>query len=119
VADWLIQLGVPAGQIFKEDFAPAALQSCATTGASFHLDVPDFGKSTQIQEGETLLEALEREGLPIIGACRTGVCGACKCKVTAGQVSSSSESGLTPDEIAAGYVLACSSRANSDLSVAL
>ncbi|SFN57876.1 NADH oxidoreductase Hcr [Formivibrio citricus] len=118
-ADWLQQMGFPADQIFKEDFSPAAAQSCAVTDAYFQLEVPKFGKNTTISEGETLLDALEREGLPIIGACRTGVCGACKCKVTSGQVTSTSESSLTPDEIAAGYVLACSTRAKSDLSVEL
>ena len=118
-ADWLLQMGVPAEQIFKEDFSPATAQSCAVTDIHYQLEVPNFGKTTSINESETLLDALEREGLPIIGACRTGVCGSCKCKVTAGQVTTTSESTLSAEEVAAGYVLACSSHAKSDLSVEL
>lgn len=118
-AGWLLEMGFSADQIFKEDFSPTAALSCAVTDVHYHLEVPAFGKATTINESETLLDAMEREGLPIIGACRTGVCGSCKCKVTAGQVISTSESTLTAEEIAAGYVLACSTRAKSDLSVDL
>ena len=62
---------------------------------------------------------LEREGLPIIGACRTGVCGSCKCKVIDGEVESTSTVPLTPDEIAAGYVLACSGTVKGDVALAI
>jgi len=81
--------------------------------------VPAFGKQAGIAPGQSLLEALESEGLPIIGACRAGVCGSCKCKVLEGSVTSSSQMTLTPEQIAEGYVLACSSQAGSDLAVAL
>jgi NADH oxidoreductase Hcr len=30
---------------------------------------------------QSLLEGIEAEGLPIIAACRSGVCGACQCQV--------------------------------------
>ena len=68
---------------------------------------------------QTLLEALESAGLPIIGACRSGICGACKCQVTSGETASTSVATLTEAEINAGFVLACSSKARSDLVVAL
>ena len=66
-----------------------------------------------------IVDALEREGLPIIGACRAGVCGSCKCKVEAGSVESSSTLALTPEQVAEGYVLACSSKPTSDLQLTL
>lgn len=34
--------------------------------------------------GETVLDALERGGMPVIGSCRKGVCGTCEVKVLAG-----------------------------------
>ena len=40
----------------------------------------------------------EREGLPIIGACRTGVCGSCKCKVVDGEFETASTTPLTAEE---------------------
>ncbi|MEF1280065.1 2Fe-2S iron-sulfur cluster-binding protein, partial [Vibrio fortis] len=48
-----------------------------------------------------------------------GICGSCKCKVTKGSVSSSSQETLTPEEIEQGYVLACSSIIDSELEVEL
>jgi NADH oxidoreductase Hcr len=97
---------------------PAANDGAAT-GTAYALEVPDFGRSTGIAPGQTLLEALEGAGVPIVGACRSGVCGSCKCRVVAGEVDSTSTATLHADEIAAGYVLACSSTARSNLTVAL
>ena len=113
--------------LYEERFSAAAPTSNAAAtapnaeqaGAHFALRVPAFGTDSTIAADETLLDALEREGLPIIGACRAGVCGSCKCKVEAGSVESSSTLALTPDQVAEGYVLACSSKATSDLQLAL
>ena len=110
--------------LYEERFSAAAPTAATApnaeqTGAHFALSVPAFGTDSTIAANETLLDALEREGLPIIGACRAGVCGSCKCKVEAGSVESSSTLALTPDQVAAGYVLACSSKAKSDLQLAL
>lgn len=97
----------------------AAAPSAEQADANFALSVPAFGTDSTIAADETLLDALEREGLPIIGACRAGVCGSCKCKVEAGSVESSSTLALTAEQVAEGYVLACSSKATSDLQLAL
>lgn len=116
VSSWLSEAGVAA--IYRESFTPPTIE-IAADAAHYTLDVPAFGKTVDIAAGETLLDVMEREGLPIIGACRTGVCGSCKCKVQNGEVTSTSTLALTPDEIAAGFVLACSSTAQSDLTVSL
>lgn len=118
VSNWLQQAGVPEQAIHRESFTPPVIE-IEVGAARYELRVPAFGKTTEIAAGESLLDVMEREGLPIIGACRTGVCGSCKCKVESGTVTSTSAIPLTPDEVAAGYVLACSSTAQSDLIVAL
>ena len=111
--------------LYEERFTAAAstpiseAASSEATSAEFALSVPAFGSDSTIAAHETLLDALEREGLPIIGACRAGVCGSCKCKVEAGSVESSSTLALTPEQVAEGYVLACSSKATSDLQLTL
>ena len=99
--------------------AAATAPNAEQAGANFALSIPAFGTDSTIAADETLLDALEREGLPIIGACRAGVCGSCKCKVEAGSVASSSTLALTAEQVAEGYVLACSSKATSDLQLAL
>ena len=118
VTEWLTAAGMPESLIHRESFTPTVAE-VAADAARFELNVPAFGKSAEIAAGETLLDVMEREGLPIIGACRTGVCGSCKCKVLSGIVESTSAVPLTPDEVAAGYVLACSSTVTSDVTVAL
>ncbi len=118
VSDFLCSAGVAEEHILRESFTPPVIE-ITDDAARYQLSVPGFGKTADIAEGESLLDVLEREGLPIIGACRTGVCGSCKCKVVSGIVESSSSIPLTPDEVASGYVLACSSVARGDLEVAL
>ena len=118
ISAWLLDFGLPEAAIHRENFAPDAAESCLSDD-TFCLSVPDFGRDLDIAAGESLLEVLESAGLPIIGACRTGVCGSCKCRVVSGEVNSSTAGPLSPEDIAAGYVLACSSRAKSDLQVSL
>ena len=103
-------------------YAPADARTdddATARGTAYALEVPGFATSAHIAPGQTLLEALEGAGVPIVGACRSGVCGSCKCRVVAGDVESTSAATLHADEIAEGYVLACSSTARSDLTVAL
>ncbi|WP_299794024.1 hybrid-cluster NAD(P)-dependent oxidoreductase [uncultured Shewanella sp.] len=84
---------------------------------SFMLKIRD--RERAMEADQTLLEGIEAEGLPIIAACRSGVCGACKCQVLEGETESSSQMTLTADEIEQGYVLACSTKLKSDISLAL
>ena len=118
VSGWLRDAGLSESAIHRENFQ-AACVAVSEEAERFSLSVPDFGRTAEIAVGELLLDVLEREGLPIIGACRTGVCGSCKCKVIDGEVESSSTVPLTPDEIAAGYVLACSGTVKGDVALAI
>ena len=118
VSGWLRDAGIGEEAIYREDFQTACV-AVTEDAERFSLHVPDFGRTAEIAVGELLLDVLEREGLPIIGACRTGVCGSCKCRLVDGEVESASALPLTPEEQAAGYVLACSSRAKGDLAVEL
>lgn len=97
------------------NFDKSVDKSLDTSG--FMLNIGD--RSRALSAEQTLLDGIEAEGLPIIAACRSGVCGACKCKVVEGEVESSSQMALTPDEIAQGYVLACSTKLKSDTRLEL
>lgn len=114
--------GFPMENSHKESFTPAApLIAEAATSQQFRLEVPGFGASGEISNQQTVLDALEALQLPIIGACRSGICGSCKCKVVSGNVENISEQPgpLTEEEQQQGYILACSSRAGSDLELEL
>ncbi|GGP47349.1 hybrid-cluster NAD(P)-dependent oxidoreductase [Shewanella saliphila] len=92
----------------------AALESNPST-EQFMLSIGD--KDIQLTGDQTLLDGIESEKLPIIAACRSGVCGACKCQVVSGTTQSTSTMNLTADEIAAGFVLACSTKLTSDVQL--
>jgi len=81
------------------------------------LRVPDFNVDLEIESGSTLVDSLEENQLPIIVACRSGICGSCRCKVVKGNVTSSSQETLTDEEIKQGYVLACSTTIESDVEI--
>ncbi|MEA9391905.1 NADH oxidoreductase [Acerihabitans sp. TG2] len=65
--------------------------------------------------GVSLLAALEAGQWPITAACRAGVCGCCKTRITAGPYHSTSTQTLNENEIADGYVLACSCYPDGDI----
>ncbi len=68
--------------------------------------------------GTTLLDALESNKVPVTVACRAGVCGCCKTKVVSGKYSVTSTMTLSEQEIAEGYVLACSCHLEGDMVLA-
>lgn len=125
IEQWLRDRQFPMAHCHKESFAPALIAAQPTevlTGASsFEISVPGFDAHTEINGQQTVLDALESIQLPIIGACRSGICGSCKCKVIQGSVEDISEQPgpLTEDEQQQGYILACSSRASSNLELEL
>ena len=60
---------------------------------------------------ESILEAADRAGLPVISSCKTGTCGTCETRMTAGRADHR-DSILTPDEQEANETLMiCVSRA--------
>lgn len=77
------------------------------------------GRDILIRPEESVLQASLRQGVVIPCGCGEGMCGTCMVKLVAGQVAMSANGGITSEEQAQGYILACSSRAVSDIEVAL
>ena len=78
---------------------------------SFHADGHFEATGT-----ETLLEAATRSQQHWSYSCRAGRCNSCKCRVLSGQTQAlQSEIGLSDEEKAAGWILACVRTARSDL----
>ncbi|MAY86884.1 MAG: hybrid-cluster NAD(P)-dependent oxidoreductase [Pseudooceanicola sp.] len=67
------------------------------------------GKTIDCAETETLLGAARSAGLVIPSGCTFGVCGTCKVKKTEGEVHMVHNGGITDEDIADGYILACCS----------
>ncbi|MDD1793246.1 hybrid-cluster NAD(P)-dependent oxidoreductase [Enterovibrio sp. ZSDZ42] len=133
VRSYLVAEGVNLAHFHEESFSPSdenVIPRFAPENSGEHTDtapaesgvqvhIPAFGQTVETQLGQTLADVLEDAGLPIIVACRSGVCGSCKCKVSAGHVASTSQETLTEEEIAQGYVLACSSTLSGDINIEL
>ncbi|TKB51581.1 hybrid-cluster NAD(P)-dependent oxidoreductase [Ferrimonas sediminicola] len=117
---WFAALGVDPARVFHEAFAPLSGDNGAvpaSEGAGHTLSVGD--KSVSIDGAQTVLEALEAQGLPIFAACRAGVCGSCKCKGEDDKLERTAVGPLTPQELAQGYFLACASKVTGDMQLTL
>lgn len=116
----LAELGVPPEQVKTELFlapevkpAPKAEPGTAVATCAFARS----GKSAPLPADGTVLEAAEDVGVAIDYSCRQGFCGVCKTKLLSGRVTMAVADGLTPDERAAGMILACQAKADADVTV--
>jgi ferredoxin len=77
------------------------------------------GRTVDVEEGRTLLEAAESAGVEIQSACGgQGICGQCKVRVTAGEapITDAEYDHLNENDIKEGLRLACQFRVASDVT---
>lgn len=73
--------------------------------------------TARVSETDTILAAARSAGLNIPSGCTFGVCGTCKVKKLSGEVHMVHNGGISEDDIAAGYILACCSHPIGRVSV--
>lgn len=71
------------------------------------------------EEGETVLDCLTRNGIPVPHACRSGVCQSCLMQATDGDIPPAAQSGLKPTYRQQGFFLSCQCRPTGDMTVRL
>ena len=76
-----------------------------------------WNKTQAADNKKTLLEHGEEAGLLIPSSCRGGMCGRCKAKLISGEVTQLADEGLSVEEKEQGYILCCSSIAQSDVVI--
>ena len=111
------EAGVPAGRIHRELFWVDELppeprrEERAVEGPSSEVTVVLDGRATTVTvaEGDTVLEGAQRARPDLPFACKGGVCGTCRARVTEGEVTMRRNFALDPAELAAGFVLTCQS----------
>lgn len=83
----------------------------------YQMTVRPDGRTIQLREGETILEAGLRNGIRLPFECRSGGCGKCKCTVLHGSVEQRNyqPSALTDAEKASGTALMCCATPLSDI----
>jgi len=87
----------------------------------FTIVISPAGKTFEAEEGESILDAALRNGISLSYGCRNAVCGACKGKLLAGEISYEDlePEALSDAEKAAGMVLFCGAEPRSDLRIAV
>lgn len=119
-APWMEQqqadaLALGAGRVLLERFhTPEA----AASSARLTITRTQPLASLAAPAGVSLLAALESAQWPVNAACRAGVCGCCKTRITAGPYHTTSTMTLSEREISEGYVLACSCYPDGDIVLA-
>jgi ferredoxin/truncated hemoglobin YjbI len=76
------------------------------------------GRRFEVRDGETVLDACRRSGVPIDFSCAAGVCQTCLLQARSGDVPRAASAGLAPALRAKRYLLACRCRPVGDLALA-
>ena len=89
------------------------------SAGAYHLFVHPDNRILTVREGETLLDAGLREGVPFPFECRNGGCGECKATLLHGSVDYGAfqPEMLTPQERAGGKLLLCCATPRSDIEI--
>jgi ring-1,2-phenylacetyl-CoA epoxidase subunit PaaE len=113
----LAELGVPRDRVhfelFYVDEPPPELRRAvaAATGETTEVTVVLDGLTTTaaLSRDATVLDGAQATRADLPFACKGGVCGTCRARVTAGEVDMRRNYALEPAEVEAGFVLTCQS----------
>ncbi|MEP1330698.1 2Fe-2S iron-sulfur cluster-binding protein [Pseudophaeobacter sp.] len=116
VTSALMALDVPRSRIHLENFGAGTQQDTSVTGVAATARVTLNGRTQDlaIAADQTLLEAARAAGLSPPFHCQSGVCGACKARLTRGEVHMRAQMALQEEEIEQGVILTCQSVALAD-----
>ena len=94
---------------------PAAYAETSTDG--YKIVFSTSGRTITCAPDTMLLQAAHDAGLRLPSACKKGVCGTCKSRLSSGTVEMKHGGGIRQREIDAGLVLLCCARPASDLVI--
>lgn len=89
--------------------SPAARPPAAPEDSAMTATLDGRSGHWPVRDGESLLETVLRNRADAPYACKGGVCGTCRAFLVSGEVRMDRNFALEPDELEAGYVLACQS----------
>ena len=114
VRDALARLGVPGPRVHVERFVslaenPFEVVAVPDGGLAATLSVTLDGVTRVLAwpGGTRMLDVLIEAGLAAPYSCRQGICGACACRLTGGEVEMAHNEVLEAADLADGYILAC------------
>ncbi|PZP37380.1 MAG: cytochrome [Kocuria rhizophila] len=74
----------PKDSLRLERFAPKVVER-TVPDTPFDVEFAASGTTVTVGADESILDAAERQGLPVISSCKTGTCGTCETPIVAGQ----------------------------------
>lgn len=119
----LRELGFESERVHKELFfvedaapAPVARTEAATTAPVSDVTIVLDGtkRTVALPRDASILDAAQRSRDDLPFACKGGVCGTCRARVTDGAVDMARNYALEPAEVDAGFVLTCQSYPTTD-----
>ncbi|MBM7784002.1 1,2-phenylacetyl-CoA epoxidase subunit PaaE [Tenggerimyces flavus] len=118
----LVELGVPVERVHRELFfvdvppEPVKHEEPGVVGPSSEVTVILDGRTTSLPlaRDTTVLEGAQRVRPDLPFACKGGVCGTCRARLTTGEVRMRRNFALEQAELDAGFVLTCQSLPISD-----
>ena len=128
VREMLITIGFDMDRYHQENFHAAARTVDEVPIAHDH--IPDDATQAEIvfaksgvtataAETDTILQIARASGLNIASGCNFGVCGTCKVRKISGDVQMVHSGGISDDDIADGFILACCSKPVGRVEVAV
>ena len=126
VRDMLIALGFDMDHYHQESFgapikteaeAPVLDDVVLDDAAGAQITFAASGITAKCHETDTVLAVAKANGLNIPSGCTFGLCGTCKIRKTSGEVHMVHNGGITDEDIAEGYILACCSHPIGAVSV--
>jgi ferredoxin-NADP reductase len=100
-----------------EAFTPPKAMAVNEQEQRFTIELTASGRSVEISNQHTLLEALEQQGVAVSSGCRMGICNTCSCMKTSGITNNiDSKAG---DADSNSQIRLCVTRAASNLQLAL
>ncbi len=116
VCEALVDAGVASERIRTERFAYASVAKALPTLAA-EVTFAASGKRVTAQPGQSILQAGIDAGIDLPHSCTMGGCGACRVRKSSGNVVASEPNCLTDRERDDGYILACCSYADGDVTI--
>ncbi|GGG47361.1 cytochrome P450 [Kocuria dechangensis] len=100
----------PKDALRLERFAPKAVERTVPDTA-FEVEFAGSGTTVAVGAEETILEAAERAGLPVISSCKTGTCGTCETPILSGRADHRDSILTASEQEADETLMICVSRA--------
>ncbi|MBT6031609.1 MAG: iron-sulfur cluster-binding domain-containing protein [Kordiimonadaceae bacterium] len=117
IKDILLKGGLNPDHYHQESFGTDVTEPEAVDENAETITITFKDKTFNAKRGETLLSVLTKNKIVVPTRCKSGMCGTCQMKLISGTVDMKHQGGLSEQQIDEGYILACCSTLNDNISI--